>query len=85
MQLNGAVLMGVIPPNQASLMQRNLKTVLDVQLKRSSQGASGPSPEALIDICRRDPQALNAVEAFLTHDQLAALMAEMSDESDEAV
>jgi hypothetical protein len=77
-QLNGAVLIGAMSAKEAALIQKNLKTVLDVQLRRASRGDAGPSQEALVDLCRRDPRALDAVESFLTDDQFRALMEEIA-------
>ena len=84
-QLNGAVLTGTISAKDASFLQRNLKAVLDVQLKRTSNSDTGPRQEALVDLCRRDPRAISEVAPFLTDEQLQTLMAEIADEPDESV
>lgn len=84
-QLNGAVLLGAISAKDASFLQRNLKAVLDVQLKRTSGSDTGPRQEALVDHCRRDPNAISAVEPFLSDEQLQSLMAEVADDHDESV
>lgn len=84
LQLNGAVAIGVMSTKDANLIQKNLKTVLDVQMKRASREDVGPSQEALVDLCRRDPRALNAIESFLTESQLDWLMNEITDDPDAA-
>jgi hypothetical protein len=81
MHLNLAVLTGKINVGTANFIHRNLKDILDVQIKRASHTDSGQSAEALIDLCRRDPSAISAVEGFLTIEQLQTLMAEISDDS----
>lgn len=84
-RLNQALLLRVISPQDAGVIQKNLKTVLDVQLKRTSRGDSGETQEALVDLCRRDPRALEAVEPFLSQEQAQALMDEIMDNRDDSV
>lgn len=83
LQLNGAVLMGAMSVKNAAFIQKNLKAVLDAQIKRTSPSDSSPSQEALADLCRRDPQAITAVAPFLSHEQLQDLMGQITDESHE--
>lgn len=85
LQLNGAVAIGVMSAKEAHLIQKNLKTVLDVQLKRASREDTGPSQEALVDLCRRDPRALNAIESFLTDSQIEWLMGEIAGGANDSV
>jgi hypothetical protein len=82
MQLNGAVAMGIMSIKQAGLISRTLKSVLDVQLKRANREESGANQEALVDLCRRDPRALELIEPFLTDAQVEGLMAEIQDDDD---
>ncbi len=77
-QLNGAVLLGMISARDAGILQRNLKTVLDVQLKRSIPGESGPNQEGLVELCRRDPRAIATIEPFLSQGQLQSLMEQIA-------
>jgi hypothetical protein len=80
-QLNGAVMLGLVSTKQASLIQRNLKTVLDTHLKQDNRDETGPSQEALIDMCRNNPSMLNTIQPFLTDAQLRALMEELAQEN----
>ena len=82
LQLNGAVAIGAMATKDANLIQKNLRTVLDVQMKRANREDSGPSQEALAELCRDDPRALNAIEPFLTDTQLAELVNEVTDDPD---
>lgn len=84
-QLNSAVTIGMIDAKEGTLINRNLRTILDVQMKRDGRAGSGPSYEALVDLCRRDPRALNVLEPFLTDDVFASLMAEVTEAPDESV
>jgi hypothetical protein len=84
-ELNGAVAIGALSAKEANLIQKTLKTVLDVQLKRSNRESTSPTQEALVDICRRDPRTLNAIQSFLTDEQLESLMDEITEDPDEAV
>ena len=80
LSINGAVIMGAMSAKTAGLMHRNIKTVLDAQLKRESQTDTAPNQEALIDICRRDPSTLNALEGLLSDEQLDAILTELNGE-----
>lgn len=82
-QLTGAVLLGTIPRKDADFILRNNKIMLDVLLKRSKTRESHPSQDALVDLCRRDPRAISAVEAFLTEEQLQLLMSQIAGDQDE--
>ncbi len=83
LELNGAVTMGAISTKEANLIQKNLRTILDVQMKRSNREETGPTQEGLVELCRRDPQALNVIESFLTDSQFEWLMNEVKDDSDD--
>lgn len=72
-------------PREASLIHKNLKTVLQVQLKRATREETGHSQEALVDVCRNDPKMLNALAPFLSDAQVKSLMNEAMDELDEPV
>ncbi len=82
-ELNGAVAIGALSAKEASLIGKNLKTVLDVQLKRANRDTTSPTQEALADLCRKDPKTLNAIQSFLTDEQLESLMDEISSDRDE--
>ena len=85
MQLNSAVVFGAISTTKANLIHRNLRTILDVQTKRVGQAETGAVPEALLEVCRRDPQVLTALEPFLADTQLDWLMDRIGDDKDESV
>jgi len=90
-QLNGAVTIGAMSTKEASLIHKNLRTVLDVQLKRANREETGPSQEALAELCRDDPRVLNVIEPFVTSSQLQWLITdvidgqEVTDDPDESV
>lgn len=84
MQLNGAVLIGTMSAKQADLIHKNLRTVLQVQLKRADRDDAGPvNQEGLVELCKNDPQMLNAIEPFLNDQQVEWLMNEVTDDLDE--
>ncbi len=85
MHLNSVVAFGAMSSRDASLINKNLKIVLDVQMKRANREDSGPSQEALSEFCRNDPRLLNALEPFLADDQVEWLMSEITDDQDEQV
>lgn len=74
LRLNGTVVMGALSAKQASLVARNIKVVLDTQLRRANGQESAPNQEALADLCRRDPSLLGAITPFLADEQIRALM-----------
>jgi hypothetical protein len=83
MELNGAVLIGSVSAKQADLLHKNLRTVLQVQLKRATRDDAGPaSQEGLVELCRNDPKMLNAIEPFLSDEQVEWLMKEVADDPD---
>ena len=69
-QLSGAVMLKLISSKDASLLQRILKTIIDVQLKRASQQDAGVNQEALAELCQRDPQLVNLITPFLSDAQI---------------
>lgn len=83
-QLNGAVTIGAMTTKEATLIHKNLRTVLDVQMKRASREDTGPSQEALAELCRSDPRVLNVIEPFVTDAQMDWLMNEVTDDQDES-
>ncbi len=84
LQLNGAVTLGFVSPTKANILHRNLKTVLDVQLRRSDNDETGATQEDLLDLCRQEPGALNVIQSFLTDAQVEWLMAQISDGPNES-
>ena len=80
LQLNSAVAIGAMSTRDAALIHKNLRTVLDVQMKRANREDSGPSQEALAELCRDDPRVLSAIEPFLTDAQLGQLVNEVTDD-----
>jgi len=81
LQLNGLVMMKIITPAQANVIQRGLGKVLDAQQKRGRAGEE-LSEETLVDLCRQDPKVIGFLEPFLTEEQVAYLMGVVKDESD---
>lgn len=81
LQLNGAVMLGLMSTKEANVIHRNLKTILEIQTKRGSREEGGPTHEALIDLCRRDPNILNVIEVFLSDEQVDWIMNEISGDS----
>ncbi|MCH8830595.1 MAG: hypothetical protein IID45_13545 [Planctomycetes bacterium] len=80
MELNGVVLTGSVSAKQADLIHKNLRAVLQVQLRRETRDDAGPATkEGLVELCRNDPQMLNAIEPFLSDEQVERLMAEVAD------
>ncbi|MGZ0174617.1 MAG: DUF1559 family PulG-like putative transporter [Planctomycetales bacterium] len=80
LNLNGAVIMGAMKATDAALINRNIKTVLDVQMRRISRDEGTVDSEALIDRCRRDPSILEVVSSFLSPQQVDDLMREVMDD-----
>ncbi len=74
MQLNGLVMLGMITSAQANVLQRNLRTILDVQRQKSRADSGGQSTQALADLCRTNPQLMNLLEPFLSDAQMEWLM-----------
>ncbi|NQV23000.1 MAG: hypothetical protein HQ518_01425 [Rhodopirellula sp.] len=86
LQLNGAVIMGAISTKDGTLMNRNIKTVLDVLLRRMSRNEGTVDSETLVDRCRQDPSILEIVSSFLSPQQVDDLMREvMDDDRDDSV
>jgi hypothetical protein len=83
MQLNGLVTLGMVSPAQANVMQRNLRTILDVQRQKSRADSGGQSTQALADLCRTNPQLLNLLEPFLSDGQVEWLMKSMREAGNE--
>jgi hypothetical protein len=74
MGLNGLVMMRIITPAQANVIQRNLAKILDDRHKCHRAERPLLSQETLADLCRQSPQVIALVEPFLTQEQLAFLM-----------
>jgi hypothetical protein len=82
LQLNGAMLTGLISSSQAGHIHKNLKVVLDAQFRRETR-SDVPNPQALMDLARQDPGILNVLEPFLTDEQIDQLMQEIRDDPDD--
>jgi hypothetical protein len=83
MKLNRLVVLKVISTAQANTIQRSLRTMLDIQMKRT-QGQPHELPqEALADLCRSDPSILNLLEPFLPDELVERLMEEVKDDNDQ--
>lgn len=74
-QLSGLVIMNVISPAKAAIVQRNLRTILDVHHRGVASKSSVLPEEALVELCQRDPRAVELLAPFLTDEQLQRLMA----------
>jgi hypothetical protein len=81
-QLNGAVAIGAMSTKDANLIHKNLRAVLDVQMKRASREETGPSQEALLELCRSDPRVLNVIAPFLSDAHMDWVMNEVTDDQD---
>jgi hypothetical protein len=79
-KLNGLVLTGAIWPDHANVIHRNLRTILETQLKRQKGGQQGQVQAGLVDLCRKDPRVLNLLEPFLSEEQFNCLLDEIKDD-----
>jgi hypothetical protein len=70
MHLNGLVTLGLISTGKASVVQRNLRTVLEVLQRRAGTSQNDLAPEALAGLCRENPQLLNLLAPFLSDEQM---------------
>jgi hypothetical protein len=68
-KLDALVLLG-LPAAKANVIQRSLRIMLETQLRRSAATDQGLPNEALAELCRRNPAALNLVAPFLPEEQL---------------
>jgi hypothetical protein len=73
-ELNGLVLTGLVSTDKAIVINRNLRTVLDAQLKKRHGEPTREVGAGLVDLCRANPSVLNLLEPFLTEDQLKCLL-----------
>jgi hypothetical protein len=80
LRLNGLVLTGMISARAASLLERNLRTVLDSQTRRAAKQPQDRPQEGLAELCRRHPELVNDLEPFLTDEQIQRLLAEVRDQ-----
>ena len=64
LQLNSAVVLGVISTEQANVLHRNLRTMLDVLSRRDGRSGGGANPEALVEVCRGAPQLVERARAI---------------------
>jgi hypothetical protein len=79
LQLNGLVTLGLISPAKANVLQRNLRTILDVLQKRTRTDQHELAPEALAGLCRDNPQLLNLLAPFLSEEQMACFLNSLND------
>jgi hypothetical protein len=77
LDLNGAIVLRMVSPQEAAAIHRNLRTLLEAQLRRDGQPGTASNHEALVDLCRRDPSALDAIASLLSDEQLEALLEEI--------
>jgi hypothetical protein len=83
LQLNGLVAMRVMSTSQAGVIQRGLRAILDVQLKRT-QGSQDVLPqEALAELCRQDSRVFDLLHPFLSDEQVNSLMGHFTDNAEE--
>lgn len=83
MQLNGLIMLKLVSSQQANLIQRNLRAVLDLHLKRAREDWLGMPHEGLLELCRKDPSLVNLLDPFLTDEQVARLMKSVTDDPNE--
>jgi hypothetical protein len=83
MKLISLVALKVISTAQANTIQRSLRTILDIQMKRSRGQPHDLPQEALADLCRSDPHILNLLEPFLPDELVERLMEEVKDDNDQ--
>ena len=79
LNLDRNLLLGLISLKDATFIQRNVKIILDVQLKRASGESPVHDEAALAAICRRDPAALNELAPFLGDAWVQSLMQSFRD------
>jgi len=82
LKLNSLVMMRLITTAQATVIQRSLQTILQIQTNRASGGREGLSQEALAELCQMNPRIVNWLEPFLTEEQVNWLMGVVKDDPD---
>jgi hypothetical protein len=82
-RLNGLVALKLISSAQATVMQRNLRTILDYHVRQVQGGQPGLPQAALAELCRKDPRILNLLEPLLTDAQVDWLMGDGRKDSDD--
>jgi hypothetical protein len=80
--LTEAIILGRISARDATAIQRNLRMLLDAQLRQDRQPGTVSNYEAVVEMCRRDPSAVQTIEPFLSETQLDSLMKEIGGGSD---
>jgi hypothetical protein len=85
MKLNKLVAMNFMSTAQASVIQRGLRTVLDVQLKREQGQPQELLSETLAELCRSNPHLLNLLAPFLPDELVDEIMEGFNDEPDDKV
>jgi hypothetical protein len=65
LRLNGLVAMNMLSTSRAGVIQRGLRAILDVQLKRTQEGQGALPQDALAELCRKDPNILHLLEPLL--------------------
>jgi hypothetical protein len=84
-QLNGLVALNLLSTAKAAVMHRNLRTILEVQLRRSQAGTGELPQEDLAELCRQNPRLLSILEGFLTDEQVRWLTGRVTeDDNDQA-
>ena len=81
-QLPGMVLLGLITPAQANVVQRSVNKLIDVVMHSQTSPSSVVHPAGLIDACRRDPQLIAIIEPLLSDGQLEGADAGVHDDGD---
>lgn len=79
-QLNSLVMLNVLSTAKAGIIHRNLRTILDVHMRRSQSGAGELPQEDLVKLCREQPHLLSILERFFTDEQLRWLMDQIKDD-----
>lgn len=82
-QLNGLVALNLLSTAKASVIHRNLRTILEVQLQRSQAGTGELPQEDLADMCRQNPRLLSILERFLTDEQVRWLMDQVTEDGND--
>jgi hypothetical protein len=83
-QLNGLVLMGLVEPAKANVVQRGLKILLDAEGRQAEATEAGAAPEGLVEACRKEPGMVDLLEPFLSDEQMRWLVGELTQTPQEA-
>ena len=80
--LSSSVALGLLTPAQANVIQRNLRTEIDVRLKQQKAKATGVSLDELASLYREDPKTLRAVAPFLTPEHVEWILTNGNDSTE---